>query len=759
MAHKKNDSEKLVKTYKFKANISESEIRAKWIPTIEEYNKYYNSVSDWICRNLTTFKIGDLAQYISNIDSAYYKLVTDEVYSQQPLYKIFLIKQANSVDNALYSAIKSLNVENYSGNMIGLSETDYRRFGYIQSVISNYRTKIRTMKPRFKYKNLQENNSDEMLFAQTIYEMVEKDLDCENDWKNIISNYKNRQVENTRKIERFETLYEFYKVHSTEIDEKKMSVAIEHLEHFNGCRRKSVSAITIHSQKYTIEKEGLNSFVFTINKNFGSINLFGNRQVVLVDEKGNRCDLVDITENKGDYITFQIKNNALFVIITSSVDFEKECSEIKNVVGVDINIKHSIMASSIVDNGKVEGYLNIYKELLKENDFCDTCTDDELHIFKEMSKSVNFGLLECDSLFARVSSQLYNGNDDFLKLDDRLLKREKAIEKVLNGIADEYRKKDCHIASYIDYVKIIRNSYKSYFILKEKYYEKQKEYDIEMGYADENTDSKEYMDSRRFENPFVNTKTAQDILSKLVKIENRLIGCRNNIVNYAFNVFKNNGFDTISLEYIDSSQFEKRRILTPKSMLKYHDFEGKTYAEILDKKIPFNNDNYIFDFDEKGKVANIEFSLLGKREVVKTNFFNLIIKAIHFADIKDKFIQLSNNSQINVVLVPSAFSSQMDSIEHKLYVDESGKLVDKKKVRTQQEKHINGLNADYNAACNIAYIAKRTDFLEKVCVKGKDGKNSYSSPYWCVKKAFKKNVSANMIDTIRKMKMTKVFAA
>ena len=77
------------------------------------------------------------------------------------------------------------------------------------------------------------------------------------------------------------------------------------------------------------------------------------------------------------------------------------------------------------------------------------------------------------------------------------------------------------------------------------------------------------MDKRRFEKPFANTETAKEILYKLNKIESRLIGCRDNITNYAFNVFKDNGFDTISLEYLDSSQFDKTRMLTPTSMLKY----------------------------------------------------------------------------------------------------------------------------------------------------------------------------------------------
>ena len=42
--------------------------------------------------------------------------------------------------------------------------------------------------------------------------------------------------------------------------------------------------------------------------------------------------------------------------------------------------------------------------------------------------------------------------------------------------------------------------------------QKQKEYDIEMGFVDDSTESKESMDKRRFENPFTNTPVANELL-------------------------------------------------------------------------------------------------------------------------------------------------------------------------------------------------------------------------------------------------------
>lgn len=144
MSHKTNKGENAInKTFIFKANCGENDIISLWKPAMEEYCTYYNKVSKWICDNLTTMKIGDLAQYIDNKNSAYYASVTDVNKKDLPLYRIFKKGfSSQCADNALYLAITKLNIENYKGNKFGLSETSYRRQGYVASVLGNYRTKM-----------------------------------------------------------------------------------------------------------------------------------------------------------------------------------------------------------------------------------------------------------------------------------------------------------------------------------------------------------------------------------------------------------------------------------------------------------------------------------------------------------------------------------------------------------------------------------------------------------------------------------------
>ena len=138
----------------------------------------------------------------------------------------------------------------------------------------------------------------------------------------------------------------------------------------------------------------------------------------------------------------------------------------------------------------------------------------------------------------------------------------------------------------------------------------------------------------------------------------------------------------------------------------------------------------IFDNDV---VTDAKLSTKGELSKFKDDFFNLMIKSIHFADIKDYFITLSNNGTAGVSLVPSYFTSQMDSIDHKIYFvqdNKSGKLklANKHKVRSSQEKHINGLNADYNAARNIAYIMENNECRNMFMKQSRTDKSLYNKP-------------------------------
>lgn len=763
MAHKTNKGENAInKTFIFKVKCGENDIISLWKPAMEEYCTYYNKVSKWICDNLTTMKIGDLAQYIDNKNSAYYASVTDVNKKDLPLYRIF--KKGfgtNDANHALFEAIRKINPEEYNGNKFGLRDTAYRRDGYVANVIENYRTKMSSgvklgkIRPkRFDISNVDDNT----LMEHCIVAVDKYNIESKQDFNSLIKSLKSREEtpELIYKINKLECLYDYYSNNENEIKEKIKNLALENLKLFGGCVRKSMNTCTIEIQDFPMECVGSTNyfikFVFNkISKKPYKLELFGNRQVVKY-ENGKRIELTNIVNNHGNRITFNIKNKSLFVRLTSSVDFSKKPVNIKNVVGVDVNIKHNMLATSIIDDGNIKDYVNLYKKLVEDDDFVASFGDNKLllELYRQMSETVNFGILETETLFERFVNQ-HKG----MKLNNQSIRREKAIQKVFDNIVKTSN--NVYIVNYVNSVKMLRAKYKAYFILKEKYYEKNHEYDDMMGFSDTSTKSKETMDPRRVEFPFVNTDVAQELLTKLDKVEQDLLGCRDNIVTYAFNVFKNNGYDTIALEYLDSSQFDKRRRMpTPKSLLTYHHFEGHTKEEVaqLITENKFNKEYYNFNY-ENGKLVDIKLSEKGATYQKKLNFGNLIIKAIHFADIKDKFVQLTNNNNMNVVFCPAAFTSQMDSKTHKLYCirNKNGKwvLLDKKHVRTQQETHINGLNADFNSACNIAYIASNSVFRENMTIQTKEGKDMYNTPTYDIQKKFKKCLSSTTLNTFIKL--------
>jgi hypothetical protein len=301
----------------------------------------------------------------------------------------------------------------------------------------------------------------------------------------------------------------------------------------------------------------------------------------------------------------------------------------------------------------------------------------------------------------------------------------------------------------------LRAKYVSYFILKEKYYEKQKEYDIEMGFTDDSTESKESMDKRRLEFPFRNTQIANGLLEKLSNVQQDINGCLKNIINYAYKVFEQNGFGVIALENLENSNFEKTQVLpTIKSLLKYHKLENQNINNInaSDKvKEYIEKEYYELTTNENNEIVDAKYTKKGIIKVKKANFFNLMMKSLHFASNKDEFILLSNNGKTQIALVPSEYTSQMDSIEHCLYVDKNGKKVDKKKVRQQQETHINGLNADFNAANNIKYIIENENLRKLFC--GKLKVSGYNTP---ILDATKKG-QFNILAELKKQNKIKIF--
>lgn len=235
--------------------------------------------------------------------------------------------------------------------------------------------------------------------------------------------------------------------------------------------------------------------------------------------------------------------------------------------------------------------------------------------------------------------------------------------------------------------------------------------------------------------PFRNTESGIQIISKMRKVQSQLEANRNNIICYAYKLLQNNGFKYIALEWLESAQSERTQSCpTVLSMLNKFDEHnnfigilGKNPAELeQDERYQKFKDCYVLTFTD-GKVSDCSYSAEGWSKCRRSHLNNLIIKAIHFADLKDKFIQLANNGLIQIALDNSQYTSLMDSTTNSLYIVEytgadgkvKSKLAKKSDVRPSQEKHINNLNADYNAACNIRNRITDAELFNRLMKKAK----------------------------------------
>lgn len=713
----------ITKTFIFKVkNLNECIINED---VINEYKNHYNKLSNFINEHLTSLTIGEIAQtvYKGEDSPLYVTLGMSEEWKDKPLYYIFTKKyHTQSADNLLYEYIKIKNIDNYTSNILNLSETYYKRNGYFKLVMSNYRTKIREMKLSIKKQKIEENSNVEMLEEQTIYEMVKYKLNTIKEWENYIEYLTDKEDANLDYIQRCKILKDYFIKNEELLKEKMTTLSIEQLKQFGGCAMKGNGSMNILIQNYTIEeKEDSLGFVLNLplNKKIHKIELWGNRQIKCGTKNEYKL-LIDIINTKGQSINFKIKNGKLYVSFACDYSFNKTTSEYKQTVGIDVNVKHALIVTSENENN-IKGYLNLYKHVLKNEKFVSLLSSEELNVFKSLSKNVVFCPIEFNFLFSRIFNDSYKEKE--LVFTDILYTLQKELKKA--GKVEEH--------NYVSCVNKIRAKYVSYFKLKDVYSQKQKEYDIQMGFCDESTESKETMDQRRMEFPFRNTEIAVEILNKMNNILQDIEGCRKNIVSYAYKIFEQNGYDTIVLENLDNSNFDKTQVLpTTVSLLKYHKIQGKTIEEAKENKNIGNlidGENYNFILDENNRINDAVFSEKGLYKVKKALFINQAIKTLHFSSIKDDFILLSNNGQASVVLVPAEYTSQMDSQKHVIYYkkNEKGKLVkaSKKSVRQKQETYINGLNADVNAANNIKYIVENEQWRNIFCVKPKNYDKNY----------------------------------
>lgn len=714
--HKKTESTQIVKTFSFKVKNANELSLNTLNKAITEYQIYYNYCSDWI-KDRLTMKIGDLYELIpmNKRASGYAMLLISEEWKDKPLYMMFKKSfPGNHRDNAIYEAITTCRPEHYTGNILNFSDTYYRRFGYIASVISNYVTKISKMSTGIKRKNLSNDSDADTLIGQVIYEMEHNGWTSVKDWENQIEYLESKTDTNPNYVSRITTLYEFYKSHVDEITLKMEAMSIDSLIKFGGCRRKeskkSMCIMGASNTPFDITQIEGNFFNIKFSKNL-NLDVFGRRDVIK-----DGVLLVDIINEHGNSFVLKIINNDIYIDINTSVSFDKEITTFNNVVGVDVNIKHMLLATSILANEDIKGYVNIYKEAINDSGFKKECNSTVMKYFTDLSKFVTFCPLEFEFLFSRVCKQkgIYNENSA----------TEEAFSNVLNKLKWEFIEKgDNTKRIYVENVMKLRSQMKAYAIVKNAYYKQQSEYDLGK--------SEEFIQ----EHPFSNTDKGVEILHKLDNISIKILGCRNNIIQYAYNLFEINGYDMIALEKLTNSQFEKVKTFpTVNSLLKYHKILGCTQEKMEQKDIysVIKKGYYDIIFNDD-VVSDAKLSTKGELSKFKDDFFNLMIKSIHFADIKDYFITLSNNGTVGVSLVPSFFTSQMDSIDHKIYFvqdNKSGKMIlaNKHKVRNSQEKHINELNADYNAAKNIAYIMEDATCRNMFMKQSRTDKSLYNKP-------------------------------
>ena len=398
-------------------------------------------------------------------------------------------------------------------------------------------------------------------------------------------------------------------------------------------------------------------------------------------------------------ISISIEGDEMYVTVPVKVVVDKKESSMSNVVGIDINVKHAMLSTSIIDNGNIKGYVNLYRELLSDESFLAVINNTEREVFEGLSRYVMFGLIETPYLGSRIIGLTPHEK----AVEDKITSCLKCLSKRLSCAGDEKR------AVYVQNVIKIRALIKSVFERQLTKSREQKEYDNLMGFTKD--------DERRKTDGFHTTDRGAALTSEIHDLSTKIVACRDNVVEYAYRVIAENGYDGIAMENLESSTFmkTKQNFPTCKSLLGYHAIKGKTVecAKQNENVGQFVEKGYYVFTVVDGKIDDAVYSEKADKIIKCNRLYDMVIKTIHFADMKDKFVE--------------------DSISHKVFTeditvtktDKKGRvrksvktvLVDKHKVRKTQETHINGLNADYNAACNLKYIAETVSWRNAFCFK------------------------------------------
>lgn len=664
------------------------------IAALGENTEISNACSERISESLTTRKIGDLYSYIpeSSKNTKYANLLISEKWADKPLYEMFYDGyHRESRNNTMFLFLKDIYENAYkSSNIFGLPTTYYFRNGIVYNLVANYCTKIKSVKSKTKKKSLSENPTEAELISQSIYEIDKHGIVNNADFKEYIDALEKKSEVDPKYMSRIKTLYEFYCNNVELVEKARRDSAVESLANFNGCTRQNQTGAMVFqgstNTKFTITRSGDNFF----NLKFGDIldlDLYGRRDIVK-----NGMLINDICNNHGKIITLMMEKDELYVVITYDSEYKKELPSNPKYVGIDMNVKHNYIMTNLEDNGEVKNYLNIYKEILKDKEFVSTLSKSEYDYYKDASTKVSFGPIEADLLFSRITQ-----NND--------IKKEHAFSNALQKLADKLfvQKKNRELI-YVKCTIKKRAKIKAYDVLNTKYYELQKKYDLS------------YDENYRMEHPFNTTEQGMEILNKKRNVVQDIKGCDYNIISYAYMVLAMNGYNTIALENLENPNFDKLSFPTINSILDYHKIRGIKLEDLENTKVynVIKKGYYEFITDNDNVIIDAKYTEKGIKTRRKNNFYNMLPKCCAFASAKDIFIEITNNTNTTIAFVPPFYTSLMDSKTNTIYT-EDGKTLPKKKIRKTQEMHRNGLNADFNAACNIVHFVEnenwKKDFL------------------------------------------------
>lgn len=692
-----------------------------------------------------------------------FPLLVTEDYADKPIYAFIEEVDANRVDNALYWYFKSVLNGYGETNSLHVNESTFRRKGFFKQVGGNYRTKLQQFNNVAIQKIKKIDITSESPY-EVILEQCARDVMCYASREHLknISDFnakifadilagKEASGDKTSKkdLERCKLLYDFFKENETDVKKKIEELTVETMpvcSHDLNSERKVMSMIWgstdtkrdtaiydangkqigFRKGNLTITQISKYDFNFRFDPSSGhgfSCDVHGRKDIIKGDDV-----LVVLYEAMSNNALFKIVDDTMYIHLSCSAPFETKTTPIPEMadekkVGCDVNTKHAFLQfDEGVNIDDLKGYVNIYQALIEDKAYNELCKKHpekgNKSLYETLSKHACFCPIESQWLMYRAIPRKDENGKEFKddSKDSTANQFEEVFSQVIDKLLNEAEAKGEHEkVYYLGCVRKFRQKLLSVCRIQASYDYNGTIYAIGV--------NKTFPDSEQAKkelalHPFSTTEKGKEMLQKKQNIRKSIISCRNNIIRYAYSILAKNGYGCIALENLTKAGLEKgsKPVAYPETLLYSKGFLGMTEEEIqkdqyLKKLYKPEAEVSLYEFikDDKGRIENILFTKEGKQRKEKSDFNNFALKMVHFASVKDYFVTLQNKGTIAVALVPAEYSSQIDSKEHILYVEEkkkNGKIVPVKKelVRPNQEDYfINGLNADINAANNIRY--------------------------------------------------------